>query len=344
MADAIAEDPSRTPWTLRIYDLPHVAPWQLGLALSAGFFGSYLVLSSALGWVHELERHGERWLILRLELIQAAMIGYAPTAAAYAVRGATRHLQALGPQLELDAAGREQERTRLTCFDARWLHAAAAVGILLGVVIPFTPGYWLAPRPGLADPLLAWNILRVTVLAFLVTRTIYIEAHLALRFSRLGEDYARVDLLDLEPLSPFTRRALGGVLRPMLYAAMLGLLLLSPFSKAMLLVFIVVLTGAAVAMLVLPMRGIHRRILSAKRRELARVRDAIRSEREPVIAGGGEGSRLSQLLAYEARIASASTWPFDTATYLRFALYVSLGLGSWFGSAVVERLLDTALD
>ncbi len=39
-----------------------------------------------------------------------------------------------------------------------------------------------------------------------------------------------------------------------------------------------------------------------------------------------------------------NTWPFDASTLLRFALYTSLGVGSWVGGALVERVLGAALD
>ena len=53
---------------------------------------------------------------------------------------------------------------------------------------------------------------------------------------------------------------------------------------------------------------------------------------------------LPALLAAEARIASAREWPFDTPNALRFVFYVTLGVGSWLGGALVERLLGAALD
>ena len=50
------------------------------------------------------------------------------------------------------------------------------------------------------------------------------------------------------------------------------------------------------------------------------------------------------MLAYEARIASVTTWPFDLNTLTRFGFYVMLGASSWLGSAFVERMLESALD
>ena len=36
-------------------------------------------------------------------------------------------------------------------------------------------------------------------------------------------------------------------------------------------------------------------------------------------------------------------WPFDASALLRFGLYTAVGVGSWLGAALVERLLDTVL-
>ena len=50
------------------------------------------------------------------------------------------------------------------------------------------------------------------------------------------------------------------------------------------------------------------------------------------------------LLALRQQIQAAREWPIDVPAVLRLALYVGIGLGSWVGSAVVERLLGAALE
>jgi hypothetical protein len=110
---------------------------------------------------------------------------------------------------------------------------------------------------------------------------------------------------------------------------------------------VLLLVGVAVAALLLPVFGVHSRIQEAKGAELVRVRALIRSRAqeasEPARAGPLSDAPLSDLIAYEQRIESASTWPFDVPTLFRFGLYVALGVGSWVGGAVVERLLGTLL-
>ena len=49
------------------------------------------------------------------------------------------------------------------------------------------------------------------------------------------------------------------------------------------------------------------------------------------------------MICYYQLIDSAREWPVDAANLLRFIGYLLLGLGSWLGGAVVERILDSAI-
>ena len=108
------------------------------------------------------------------------------------------------------------------------------------------------------------------------------------------------------------------------------------------------LIAVALAVLLVPVAGVHRRLAQEKRSELRRVRGAIRSrsrsEALPREAVRFRTLSLADAIAYEARIASVSTWPFDFSALLRFGFYLALGVGSWIGGALVERLLGLALD
>ena len=71
------------------------------------------------------------------------------------------------------------------------------------------------------------------------------------------------------------------------------------------------------------------------------MREQIRLARDRSAAPGSPA--LANTAAYYQLIESAREWPIDAANLLRFFGYLLLGLGSWLGGAVVERLLDTAL-
>ena len=105
---------------------------------------------------------------------------------------------------------------------------------------------------------------------------------------------------------------------------------------------------AAFAAFFVPLRPLHRLIDAVKRAELAGVRAAIRQQSAARI-GADEAwvppnSRVSDLIVYEARIERVSSWAFDTPTAIRFGLYLSVGIGSWLGAALVERFLSSVLD
>ena len=104
------------------------------------------------------------------------------------------------------------------------------------------------------------------------------------------------------------------------------------------------LSGWILAMLLQAARG---PIRSEKQAQLARIREALRRDQRVLLEGGAgmreAAARLPALFAAEARIASVGVLAFDTNTLLRFVLYVTLGVGSWIGAALIERMLGAAL-
>jgi hypothetical protein len=103
-------------------------------------------------------------------------------------------------------------------------------------------------------------------------------------------------------------------------------------------------TAFAASALVAPSRGVHERLREAKRRELAWLRPEIARASAALRRGETPGAaQLPALLAWEARVAGAPEWPFDTSTWLRFALLLLVPLGSWLGGALAEYALDVWL-
>ena len=81
---------------------------------------------------------------------------------------------------------------------------------------------------------------------------------------------------------------------------------------------------------------------------LARLRAEIRREQVALLDPGSGAirapGRLADLVAYYGLIESVRGWPVGASTWLRFALYLGIPLGSWLGGALVERLLGAVLD
>ncbi len=181
------------------------------------------------------------------------------------------------------------------------------------------------------------------LVVFFAFRILALELILATLFASVAGRFARIELLDLERVAPFSRRALRGVLVLMLYIALLALLAIfdpNPTDSINGVISISVLT---VAIFLIPLIPLQRRIQAAKQSELARIRADMRLENEARIAGTERRTPLADLIMYEQRIEKVSTWAFNTPTAFRFVLYVSLGIGSWVGAAFVERWLGALL-
>ena len=134
----------------------------------------------------------------------------------------------------------------------------------------------------------------------------------------------------------------------MVALAFFSLFWLAPNAGTTNVVPFVVLIGLAGWNLVVLLRAARGPIRAEKETQLSRIRDAIRTDQRALLEGRAEApeaaTRLPALFAAEARIISVGVLAFDASTLLRFALFVALGVGSWVGGALIERLLGAALD
>jgi hypothetical protein len=328
------------PWSVRLFATAPVPPPVSAVLLTAGFALAAALYSLAFGLPFVTT-------FVEIDLLQITMIGFTPAATVYALRGAERDLADLRPVLRSEAGAAGTGLERVYFLGRRWLVVSGLVGIAIALVLLFSPASWQHGRPPVADPIFVWAALRSSVLGWLVARTVAIELAVGFGFSRLGERDVQVDWLDQGPLRPFARKGLRSVFLLLLFSLFFSLFLLEPWGRVVAIPMLVLFPALCVFALLLPVSGVHRRISRAKAEELARVDSALRAEAEANLKEGAvaaAGARLSNLVAYRGLVEAANTWPFDLGVWIRFAVYVSLGLGSWLGGALVERLLGKALD
>jgi hypothetical protein len=183
----------------------------------------------------------------------------------------------------------------------------------------------------------AWCLGRSAVATFGVSR----------EFSAIAAALPEVDLLDRRWLAPFASQALFSSLLWLLVPALWAVNLVdSPF----LLVVPAVTALCAVvgtAALLLPTRGVRRRLAEAKERELAAVHAALRGDDAALDASllgrGPARPSVADLVAWARYVNELSSSPFTQATRLRFGLYLALPLGSWLGGALVDWLVERLL-
>jgi hypothetical protein len=339
----------RAPWSLRLFDRLSLPPLWVGVAIAVALLALYFGVEATTGQIARVlagEAAAHIPMHFRTTSTNILLLAYLFTAPVYLAGWTRSHVREIEASFALApsfAAG----GSRISPAS----RAAGVAGVLLLVlvflVIPaqdisqyLTGEYWIFEH--------VWENLMILPIGWLGGRFAHALVSDALRVSRLAARIRDLDLLDLEPLQPFVRQGLRSALLVVIFVAIglghVGNVLLSPGGLA---ATFGAMGATALAALLVPARGAHRRIVDAKRAALRRLREAIRAHQRALLAGGAGSDRaardLPALLALERRIDEVREWPFDAPSLARFSFYLLIGLGSWLGAAAVERRLDAAL-
>ncbi len=335
--------PPPRDWTLRVFEASPVAPVWTGLALVAGYSLVALffrALSAALAPPDGFAPMPWIW-----ELVAGLVVVLPLTLNAYAFRGALGDLRDLRASLELSESELARLRVETTSAPASWLALAsgASVAVMLLAVL-FDPLIWgHGPRPGPRDPQLWWALLHNAAGAYAFGRMLALEAALTRGYARLAK-HVRVDLLDPGALAPLARKGQRSALLWILLSSSISLFWLGEWPAAINGLVLALVLGVVATAFALPLSRVRPRIAAAKRAEILRVNRALEQEREVLLAGrAAAGGRVAELLAWRALVEGVREWPVGLPTLLRSGLFVLLGIGSWLGGAVVERLLEALL-
>jgi hypothetical protein len=276
---------------------------------------------------------------------KALMVGYLAAAACYGLRGAVRDFQSLRPALSCDDTEFDHWLTRLRHVPRVPLHVATALAVVSAFFgpLPDSSWSWLEQAPPLGSGLMSFAQIDQIVVKFFLFRIVALELISAFLFADVARRFARIELLDLEQFAPFSRRSLRAVLVLVLYIVIMSLKALFEPNPGGAIGTAIWLSLLAVAVFLIPLIPLQRRVDAVKQSELKRISADIRRENEARIAGAEDWVPLTGLIVYKKEIEQVSTWAFNTPTVLRFGFYVSLGIGSWVGAAVVERWLSTLL-
>ncbi|MCP4003755.1 MAG: hypothetical protein GY725_06125 [bacterium] len=158
----------------------------------------------------------------------------------------------------------------------------------------------------------------------------------------------RVDLLNTRALTPFAAVAVSSTL------AIIGTLAAFPLmnldgtvDRLALIPGFAAISVPMVALFILPIWPVHRRLAQEKRRELDRL--------DSEIAAASQGEKrtddesrpdlelLVPLLAFRREIIQVSEWPFDLSMVTRLLFYLIIPPLTWVGAALIENLVEAAL-
>ncbi len=341
----VSVDLSTSPWLIRVFDrVPLSLPVMgmliavahflliamLGLALSPTLAGEFLGWGSGYG--------------LAGDIVHSILVGYMMAAGCYGLREAVRDFLSLRPALSCDDTEFGLYLAYLRHVPRVPLYVFSAFGLVWGFSTPLLETSWTGMNPPpLGSALMTLRQIEEILFIFFIFRMIALEFTTAFFFASLARRFARIELLDLQLVAPFSRRALRGVLVIMLFMAIMSLLLIFDADPTNSMAGVISISLSAVAFFLIPLIPLQRRIQAEKLSELARIRAAIRRENEARIADDEDWAPRADLIVYKLQVEQVSTWTFNTPTLVRFALYASLGIGSWLGAAFVERWLGTLL-
>jgi hypothetical protein len=327
----------KSPWTSRVYEAFPAHPFWIGIAFTIAllvvFFAGRIVVDGASD-----SAPGD----LRVAITQILMMTYSASAYAYLLMAARKTTQDLSPvardlphwQTILDRAGKHPWWVLLL--------VGAASYLLIGV--PVTN----ATTPAPVNPW-EWQFWNYDVLWHRVTTVFfvwwagcfcYVVVVESARLSSIAEDIESMDLLDMRPYQPLVRQGLTNALLVIGMVSVLSLLAVESRYIPVLVGFWIVFIVLAWIGMMLPLRGIRRKIRVAKNEELEWCRQSLGSSRDALKSGAGEKLSVADILAYRTMIETMRNWPFDSPTLVRFTLYLLIPLGSWLGGAFVERGLD----
>lgn len=348
-----------------MYDVPAVSrfrlatisPLKLGLTISGVLLVAFLAWETAFGqWPELLEvaRGGalsrQPTGILRdfrIAVVHILLVGYLPAAFLAVVQGGKRTVWELQGALDCTA-----EECANLAASVRLKPGGLVVAGFIGLLIAFTVPYFTPPVPEQIwnprgwSPEVAWHRVLGPIASVGILWLIHAVISVSRRMSRLAASLESVDVLELRPLQPFTRQGLTNALLVLGFVSIWGLVVVTEegFGLQALVLGPAVLL-VAVAALLLPLRGVHARILQAKAAELAWVDTRILDQRASLKDDSSEEDpgTLADLAAYRNLVHGVRDWPIGSSSYVRFALYLLIPLLSWAAAALVERFVNVLI-
>jgi uncharacterized membrane protein len=353
---------STLPWSFRFAEATRAPLLLVGLGAVVAYLGFFVLFHNATGGLDGLRMEGRPLWLNPFGVVAfgyAGILGYMAVAVSYVLRFASARLRDLRPVLRLSPSEIADFDSGLRRIEPWTLRLMGIVGVVL-VVIMDSWAFGNAPPDSRIQPWGWWVAFFAAndcVLAWIFFRMMTVLFTIGLRFSRLGERHALINLFDFRGIQPFTWLGLRLALLILTLCAitMPFVLVFTPVFgvEVMLITYGFTVVGIPVVigaiLVILPLHGIHRAIVRHKTSDLERVRAEIAREREAIAASDEERKtlatqRLPGLLAYEARVERVREWSLDFPAFLRFVLYVLIPLGSWIAAAFVERALGLALE
>jgi len=327
-------------WIVRLYEAAPLSPLQLGALVAA----VHAACSIAVRW--GLGTPSPVWIAL--DVLNGILFAFVPTAVVILRHGVLRDLVALRPWLRPAAEPFEALARRTVGVPPRDLFVWGLLLSLVFAAMPaFDPLFWGPEgRPELTDPGFLYAFARSAINGWPIGHAIATELWLTRQYYDLGARRVRIDLHAVDALAPFARRGMRSALAWILCVSLVSLFWLGPAAGSNNGVIVGLTLVLAGVQAVVSAAGVRAGLRDAKHTRLQQIDARLRDEGERALRPAGDtpaDARLANLVAYRGYVAGVPEWPLAAQSLVRFAMLAVLGLGSWLGGAVVDRILDAAL-
>ena len=333
--------------------IDRISPFWLGIGISGSLLLLMFLIAMVTGRWHGLMTGGEFDPLARvpegmlrdtrIAIVHCLSAGYLSAALLYVMRSSRHTVMVLQQVLDCtrEECGKLAKTVRLS---TRNLVIIGLVAFTLALLIPYVvPPVPVTPwNPMTWSPEVAWARILGPLTMVLAWWLAYAIVSVSMRMSRIAKSLAKIDLLNLSPLEPFTQQGLTNALVQIGSLSIWSLMMIETgFGHIMLVIGGATLAGTAYALLA-PVHGLHQRIRQSKEEVLGWVNAELAAEQRGFHAPrtGQESGRMADLVAYRGMIESVPEWPFTLSTYTRGALYALLPIISWGIGLVAEEFLS----
>ncbi|MEM7020331.1 MAG: hypothetical protein AAF512_23695 [Pseudomonadota bacterium] len=273
----------------------------------------------------------DRVQLLGASLLHSTVPPYLLLTMLYSIRLAEKTLARLQPHFNYDEAAHNQWSQSFSRHPRRPLILGTILGIVLSLMLAGDALKHLHPVSisMLLGNMLLWSMVMQGVL--ITTRNAYL-------FTKLARAHLQIKLSNLEALTPFMGVGIQGTL------LVVGALALMPLQAIDIqfrlmnhLPGIIVGLPMIGILLILPVWGVHQRIVAEKNAEIARIQALLDTHQRPERTNYEDIAQLSTLMSYKRELKALPTWPIELPDMYRLAFYMVIPPLSWISSALIQH-------
>ncbi|MBV1933906.1 MAG: hypothetical protein KUG59_04400 [Parvibaculaceae bacterium] len=293
-------------------------------------------------------------------MVSSLLGGYGIAVTAFAVAKEKSELPALAEMLGRDVEEMVQLRNETNLLFQEKAPLFGWLGYFVGLICMATtlPGFSsyfgmpsiddgraLFPFEWAAE---IWFLIFVPLMFYMMGKGMYFTIREARFLSTQQKLHHKIDIWHPERVRVLTRLAMARALFWLIGSTIGSLFFLEESINPVALFPVFGGIGLVASLLLaMPVFRLHFAFKQAKEEELVRVRDVIKKNWDKLQGTPTDEvmiARLGGLVAFEQRIEAVSEWPLDLSTLSRFSLYLAIPMVSWIGGALVEQVVDGAIN